>query len=118
MDADGSNQVDVGNWDAATLGKSQEPAWSPDGSRILYTSVIEGEFELFTMSPDGGNRVNITNTPGWTEYLAAWSPDGEHVAFQSNRGNADGIYVMRADGTGAIRITPPGDYFYEPIWIR
>ena len=50
------------------------PNWSPDGSRIAFNTYIAGEFDIYTMDPAGGDVVNLTNTPGVSEYDPDWQP--------------------------------------------
>src|SRR5438552_15716628 len=39
------------------------PAWSPDGTRIAFTSARTGDNEIFVMNADGTGQVNLTNDP-------------------------------------------------------
>ena len=87
------------------------PAWSPRGDLIAFIRKIDGNFEVFTIRPDGKDLRQLTNTPGNEAHLA-WSPDGQRLAFASTRmGFKDEalysgapqpygeIFVMRYDGT-------------------
>jgi len=47
----------------------EDPAWSPDGSRIAFTS----GFEIYVMDADGSNAVNLTNNR-FENRNPAWSP--------------------------------------------
>lgn len=49
------------------------PAWSPDGTRIAYASDIGGNFDIYTMKPDGSDVVQVTRTPQ-QELSVGWSP--------------------------------------------
>ena len=53
---------------------SVTPAWSPDGRSIAYASNREGNYEVYTMDPDGTNVVRITDSPA-EELSVGWSPD-------------------------------------------
>ena len=77
------------------------PAWSPDGTRIAFTSYRDGNHEIYVMDADGRNVIRLTNNSGWSP---AWSPDGARIAFVSlGEGIFDfGIYVMNADGSGGV----------------
>jgi Tol biopolymer transport system component len=97
------------------LGSDVDPAWSPDGSRIVFASDRDGNFELYVMNANGENPVRLTNVPA-ADYRPAWSPDGARIAFVSARdGNAE-IYVMNADGTNPVRLTSNAARDAEPAW--
>lgn len=61
--------------DGRLLGVGEAPAWSPDGSQIVFAS----SGALWRSHPDGSNAVQITDTNGARE--PAVSPDGAWVAF-------------------------------------
>ena len=61
------------------------PAWSPRGDRILFTSDRDGDWELYTMRPDGSDLKRLTRSPG-NDAHATWSFDSEWIAFASARG--------------------------------
>jgi TolB protein len=59
----------------------QAPAWSPDGSRLLYASEDEnGEQALYVRQREGGGVKKLINVSGFVEFN--WSPDGQHIAYQ------------------------------------
>ncbi len=85
--------------------------WSPDGSRIVFSSPEFGRpgksSNVYTIRPDGTGLVQLTHDRGGKVNNGAdsWSPDGKWIAFIRSRGGAFQIFAMRADGTHAIRIT-------------
>ncbi|MCA9759467.1 MAG: PD40 domain-containing protein [Candidatus Eisenbacteria bacterium] len=63
------------------------PAWSPDGTRILYSFDDSGEppFQRLRWIPStGGSTVQLT-TGATTAHSPSWSPDGSEIAFQLER---------------------------------
>jgi Tol biopolymer transport system component len=60
MNADGSNVVQL----TTEVGIDQQPTWSADGSKIIYSTERAGNFEIFTMNPDGTGKTNVSNAAG------------------------------------------------------
>lgn len=74
---------------------------------IAFDSDRDGNREIYTMSADGSNQVNLTNNPA-EDFDPVWSPDGSQIAFVSNRDNENPgqfIYVMKADGSEVRQLT-------------
>ena len=111
MGADGSNPTKLTTF----VGLSTDPAVSPDGTKIAFTSSVAGptggNFEVFVMNADGSNPVNLTNNPATAPDLPvidnfpAWSPDGTKIAFRSTRDGDNAIFIMDADGSNVTRLT-------------
>jgi Tol biopolymer transport system component len=84
-------------------------AWSPDGSRILYTEMRGTEASsIIVQRLDGTGRRELTR---WALNAnnAAWSPDGRLIAFNSHNpphpGESANLYMIHADGTGLTQLT-------------
>ena len=63
-----------------------EPAWSPDGQRIVFASDRLGDgmpVQLYVMNADGLNVQPVGACDGGGCYQPAWSPDGTRIAFLS-----------------------------------
>ena len=91
------------------------PDWSPDGTKIAFTSFRgdlnasgRANYDIYVMNADGSNEVRLTNDPS-ADLDPDWSPDGTHIAFASDRDrDIYEIYVMKADGSGQTNITKNG----------
>jgi Tol biopolymer transport system component len=80
MNPDGSNQTNVTN----NIDDDCAPSWSPDASRIAYTSGDLCFWDIYVMNANGSGQTNLTNSPGTCDANPAWSPDGTKIAFQSS----------------------------------
>jgi len=119
MDADGGNLRQLTQTDGVV---NLHPTWSPDGGKIAFArgQMAEGgqivASEIFIMSADGSNPVNITNHAA-NDGRPAWSPDGGDIAFVSDRdGNAE-IYLMKPDGSNIRRLTEDTAVDTDPAWV-
>jgi Tol biopolymer transport system component len=104
--------------------------WSPRGDRIAFVRRNgAGDFQIFTIHPDGSELTQLSHTHGNDAHLA-WSPDGERLLFATSRmGFKDEalyteapqpygeIFAMRADGTDVQQLTD--DQWEEggPAWL-
>jgi dipeptidyl aminopeptidase/acylaminoacyl peptidase len=94
---------------------SEDPAWSPDASRIAFTSNRNGIRAIEVMHADGSSAQRLTTTAA-AEYQPAWSPDGSRIAFVSERDGPPELYVMNADGSGQVRLSNNAASDRQPAW--
>ncbi|MFO8099160.1 MAG: DPP IV N-terminal domain-containing protein, partial [Salinibacter sp.] len=80
MDVDGSDHAKLTNRSAG----ESSPRWSPDGSRIAFTSSDDPHgSEIYVHGVESGTTIRVTqmeNAPGGL----SWSPDGSHIAFSAH----------------------------------
>jgi uncharacterized protein YjdB len=101
MDADGRNVRRL----TTDPGAEGDPVWTPDGSRIVYTSTPkEGQPQLYALKLEGNSAQALTAPPG-EHHSAAVSADGRTLAFVSTRDGNQEIYLMPLTGGAARRIT-------------
>lgn len=86
------------------------PCWSPDGTKIVYSTWYDDNQEIQVMNADGTGSKRLTTSPK-SDYEPFWAPDGR-IDFVSDRDNTNTfknqmgeIYIMNADGTGQKRLT-------------
>ena len=104
------------------------PVWSPRGDMIAFVRRVDGDFEVFTIRPDGTDVRRLTHAKGNEAHLA-WSPDGEKILFASTRmGFKDEapytsapqpygeLFVMRYDGTQVEQLTDNQWEDAGPAW--
>jgi Tol biopolymer transport system component len=122
MNADGTDQTRLTN-DGGTVANAfvdevdENPVWSPNGRRIAFDSTRDGQFEIYSMNPDGSGLRRLTDRQS-LDAAPAWSPDGGWIAFISDRANKDyrDIWVMRADGSAPHRVTHNATAQSPPDW--
>jgi Tol biopolymer transport system component len=101
-----------------------------DDGRIAFASSRDGDFEIYTMTPDGSDVAQLTRNEESDATEArddspAWSPGGTMMAFTSSRdhpvGGIEGeeIYVMNADGSDQRRLTEDDAWWtFGPWWTE
>jgi TolB protein len=65
-------------------GYDAEATVSPNGDRIVFTSIRSGDLELWTMKLDGTDLKQVTNELGY-DGGAFFSPDGKRLVFRASR---------------------------------
>ena len=111
-----------------TKGYDNFPLWSPRGDLIVFSRQADGDYEIYTVKPDGSGVTRLTSAPGNDAHMA-WSPDGEHIAFATSRmGFKDEvtytdapqpygeIFVMRANGSDVQQLTDNQWEDGAPAW--
>jgi hypothetical protein len=85
------------------------PDWSPGGTELVFTRRSPDEWDIYRIHANGVGLVQLTNTPGRTEFAPVWSPDGTKIAFlgcPAPFGSVPdcGIYMINRDGSGETQV--------------
>ncbi|MFB6894065.1 TolB family protein [Kitasatospora sp. NPDC056327] len=121
VNADGTGMRRLTPWE---LRAGERANWSPDGSRIVFTTYPTGPDNapgggIYTVHPDGTTVEALTPGPSDTSYgTASYSPDGTSIAFaQAPAGGNSELFTMHADGSAVARVTDtPGHWEGRPTW--
>lgn len=73
------------------------PIWSPDGSRIVFSSNRKGSFHIYQKASNGAGAEELLLDSGADEQAESWSPDGKYLAFlrrEPRQPGAAGIWVL------------------------
>ncbi|HEY0156633.1 MAG TPA: M20/M25/M40 family metallo-hydrolase [Thermoanaerobaculia bacterium] len=128
--ADGSNAKRITTSD----GYDAEATWCHKGGKIVFTSVRDGDLELYEMDENGGNVKRLTSTPGY-DGGAFYNADCTQLVWRASRFEGAALeeyrallkegfvrpskmelYVGNADGTGAKQITSNGAANFAPFF--
>jgi Tol biopolymer transport system component len=112
-----------------TEGYDNFPLWSPRGDLIMFSRQADGDYEIYTIKPDGSGVKRLTFSKGNDAHMG-WSPDGEHIVFASTRmGFKDEaiytdapqpygeLFVMKYDGSDVQQITDNQWEDGTPAWV-
>ncbi len=105
--------------------RQTHPAWSPDGKWIAYQSDYEGDeqWDIFFVSPNTGQVVNITNTREISEESPTWSPDGRYLAY-TVKPKTSSVYEIDVFDTQIRQVkhittsTPKDKMNINPTWSK
>ncbi len=76
------------------------PIWSPDGSRVVFSSTRKGSFDLYIKSYAGSADEELFLETEHDQFPESWSSDGRYVAYQSRGvpGTVSDIWVLPLSG--------------------
>lgn len=125
----------IANLTPDSPGYDAEATLSPDGTKIVFTSMRTGDLELFIMDTDGSNVVQITDDLGY-DGGAFFSPDGQKLVFRASRPKTPEevekytslleqglveptdmeLFTVNIDGTDLKQITDLGNANWAPYY--
>lgn len=78
--------------------------WSPDGKTLAFVGERGGDFDIYTITTQGGEEKRLTTAKGLDDG-PEYSPDGKYIYFNSVRTGHMQIWRMKADGSEQTQIT-------------
>jgi Tol biopolymer transport system component len=84
INGDGTNQIRLTKAGESDL----YPSFSPDGTKIVFSSYRSGSNDIYLMNADGTNQTRLTNN-GLSNWYPRFSPDGTKITFSAYRDGND-----------------------------
>jgi len=102
--------------DPFSSGDQREPALSPDGLTLLFTSNRGGADALYSLFAGDGRGTTQITFNATRDYQANWSPDATWITFTSERDGNPEIYIMDRTGGGLQRLTDHPSNDNQPVF--
>lgn len=119
-----------------TKGYDAEATISPDGKKIVFTSMRDGDLEIYTMDLNGRHVKRITRTPGY-DGGPNFSPDGKKIIWRASRPKTEAeikdyqellaqglvaptnmeVWIANVDGSDAHAVTTLGQANWAPNFL-
>ncbi len=95
----------------------RQPAISPDGSKIAFSSRRNGYWDIYILSLSNGELIRVSDTPQY-DGSPTWSPDGQWLAFETYVDDNLEIVLQSLDdlNQAPIRLTNDPAADYSPKW--
>ena len=93
MDADGTNVRRLTD----SPGLDEGPVWSPDGTKVAFSSARDGQQEIYVMNADGSDQRRVTDNPARDE-----SPDWQGLPFDDKGHQPCGDVSLAPGGVSSV----------------
>jgi TolB protein len=110
MDWDGANQKPLTNAKSLSI----NPAISPDGSRLAFTSYAKGTPRIVIIDSQTGRQLPFYNQEASLNATPSFTPDGKQIYYASTAGGIPQIYSAALDGQGFRRVSNRDAIEVEP----
>jgi TolB protein len=111
MDQDGANVRYLSRGDESVI----TPRFSPSSQDITYMAMNRGDWRVFLMNIETGQREAVGNFPGMT-LSPRFSPDGQRVVFSAEQNGATSIYAMDLRSKSTMRLSSSGAIDVAPCY--
>ncbi len=101
MEKDGDFQLQL----TKTAANEGGPCFSADDKRVFYHSDQNGQFDIFTIRPDGSQMMTVVDEKSGNDVNPDASKDGEWITFMSDRDGNYEIYRARINGADQERLS-------------
>lgn len=99
------------------LGDFHEPAWSPDGDKIVFQGYRDNNYHIYSINKDGSNLQQLTSGD-YDDREPMWSPDGKNIVFSSDRNGNYDLWQLDLESKALTSLTsdPANEYYpaYSP----
>lgn len=91
------------------------PTWSNDGKKLVFTSYLRGNPDLY-MLKIGSKKISQLTKGSGGKITPSWSPRGDIIALASSASGIANIYTMSPNGGGVVRLTNGSAIDLSPTW--
>ena len=109
MNADGSDLRRI----TTDPARDSNPAYSPNGKKIVFRSERSGNSDIWVMNADGSRARRLTDDPSF-EGHPDYSPDGKRIVFDRQPPTA--LFTMTDEGRKVRQITPDSLFALDAAW--
>ena len=86
-----------------------QPRFSPDGERVVYTSDRDGGENVWIISLDKSDTVQVTEGKDASYQSPEWTPDGNYILATKRPSGAGSIWMYHVDGGSGVEVTKDDD---------
>jgi dipeptidyl aminopeptidase/acylaminoacyl peptidase len=90
--------LDLATGSMTALAAGASPDWSPDGTRLVLTSLLAFPPDIVVVNADGTGEINLSDDIDAGVWQPSWAPDGREIVYQEGSGTAV-LGIMSADGS-------------------